>query len=101
MPCSLVQLAHVVVCVRVLVDVVGVMVIVLIGRHTVDVEGAVLVAIFVVNFLYLEMYSLHHLVGAPLAVLSCLALKVSIFRELIQVRVAIFFNRVVLVHYDL
>ena len=50
MPCSLVQLARVVVCVRVLVDVIGVMIVVLIGRHTVDVVGAVLVAIFVVIF---------------------------------------------------
>ena len=49
-PCSLVQLARVVVCVRVLVDVICVMVVVLIAHHTV---GAVLVAIFVV------MYSLH------------------------------------------
>ena len=49
-PCSLVQLARVVVCVRFLVDVIGVMVVVLIGRHTVDVVGAVLVAIFVVIF---------------------------------------------------
>ena len=46
-PCSLVQLARVVVCVRVLVDVLCVMIVVLIGRHTV---GAVLVAIFVVIF---------------------------------------------------
>ena len=46
-PCSLVQLARVVVCVRVLVDVLCVMIVVLIGRHTV---GAVLVAIFVVVF---------------------------------------------------
>ena len=46
-PCSLVQLARVVVCVRVLVDVTGVMVVVLIGRHTVS---AILVAIFVVIF---------------------------------------------------
>ena len=36
MPCSLVQLARVVVCVRVLVGVLGVMDVVLIGRHTVD-----------------------------------------------------------------
>ena len=50
MPCSLVQLARVVVCVRVLVDVIGVMVNVLIGRHTVDVVSAVLVAMFVVIF---------------------------------------------------
>ena len=50
MPCSLVQLARVVVCVRVLVDVLCVMVVVLIGRHTVSVVGAVLVAIFVVIF---------------------------------------------------
>ena len=47
-PCSLVQLARVVVCVLVLVDVICVMVVVLIAHHTV---GAVLVAIFVVNFL--------------------------------------------------
>ena len=40
-PCSLVQLARVVVCVRVLVDVLCVMIVVLIARHTV---GAVLVA---------------------------------------------------------
>ena len=46
-PCSLVQLARVVVCVRVLVDVVCVMVVVLIAH--VDV-GTVLVAIFVVIF---------------------------------------------------
>ena len=45
-PCSLVQLARVVVCVRVLVDVICVM-FVLIAHHTV---GAVLVAIFVVIF---------------------------------------------------
>ena len=45
--CSLVQLARVVVCVRVLVDVLGVMVVVLIGRHTV---GTILVAIFVLIF---------------------------------------------------
>ena len=32
-PCSLVQLARVVVCVRVLVDVIGVMVVVLIGHR--------------------------------------------------------------------
>ena len=49
-PCSLVQLARVVVCVCVLVDVLCVMVVVLIGRHTVGVVGAVLVAIFVVIF---------------------------------------------------
>ena len=47
MPCSLVHLARVVVCVRVLVDVIGVMVVVLIGHHTV---GVVLVANFVVIF---------------------------------------------------
>ena len=46
-PCSLVQLARVVVCVRVLVDVICVMVVVLIAHNTV---GAVLVAIFVVIF---------------------------------------------------
>ena len=46
MPCSLVQLARVVV-VRVIVDVLGVMDVVLIGRHTV---GAILVAIFIVIF---------------------------------------------------
>ena len=46
-PCSLVQLARVVVCVRVLVDVLCVMIVVLIGRHTV---GAIFVAIFVVIF---------------------------------------------------
>ena len=46
-PCSLVQLARVVVCVRVLVDVICVMIVVLIAHHAV---GAVLVAIFVVNF---------------------------------------------------
>ena len=50
MPCSLVQLERVVVCVRVLVDVLCVMIVVLIGRDTVDVVGAVLVAIFVVIF---------------------------------------------------
>ena len=44
------QLARVVVCVRFLVDVIGVMVVVLMGRHTVDDVGAVLVAIFVVIF---------------------------------------------------
>ena len=48
-PCSLVQLARVVVCVRVHVDVLGVMVVLLIA-HTVDVVSAVLVAIFVVIF---------------------------------------------------
>ena len=47
MPCSLVQLARVVVCVRVLVDVLCVMVDVLIAHYTV---GVVLVAIFVVIF---------------------------------------------------
>ena len=46
-PCSLVQLGRVVVCVRVLVDVVSVMIVVLIAHHAV---GAVLVAIFVVIF---------------------------------------------------
>ena len=46
-PCSLVQLARFVVCVRALVDVLCVMIVVLIGRHTVD---AVLVAIYVVIF---------------------------------------------------
>ena len=46
-PCSLVHLARVVVCVRVLVDVIGVIVDVLIGRHTV---GAILVSIFVMIF---------------------------------------------------
>ena len=46
-PCSLVQLARVVVCVLVLVDVICVMVVVLIAHHTV---GAVLIAIFVVIF---------------------------------------------------
>ena len=46
-PCSLVQLARAVVCVRVLVDVVCVMIVVLIAHHAV---GAVLVAIFVVIF---------------------------------------------------
>ena len=49
-PCSQVQLARVVICVRVLVDVLGVIVALLIGRHTVDVVGAVLVAIFAVIF---------------------------------------------------
>ena len=48
-PCSLVQLARVVVVRVILVDV-GVMVVVLIGRHTVDVVGAVHVAIFIVIF---------------------------------------------------
>ena len=51
MPCSQVQLARVVVCVRVLVDVICVMIVVLIARvdvvHAVD---TVLVAIFVVIF---------------------------------------------------
>ena len=46
-PCSLVQLERVVVCVRVLVDVLCVMIVVLIGHYAV---GAVLVAIFVVIF---------------------------------------------------
>ena len=46
-PCSQVQLARVVVCVRVLVGVVCVMVVILIAHHAV---GAVLVAIFVVIF---------------------------------------------------
>ena len=46
-PCSLVQLAHVVVCVIVLVDVVCVMLVVLIAHHAVR---AVLVAIFVLIF---------------------------------------------------
>ena len=46
-PCSLVQLARVVVCVLVLVDVVCVMIVVLIAHHAVS---AVLVAIFVVIF---------------------------------------------------
>ena len=50
MPCSLVQLARFVVVRVILVDVVCVMLVVLIGRHTVDVVGAVLVAIFVVIF---------------------------------------------------
>ena len=50
-PCSLVQLARVVVCVRVLVDVVCVMLIViLIARDIVHAVGTVLVAIFVVIF---------------------------------------------------
>ena len=52
MPCSQVQLARVVVCVRVLVDVVCVMIVVLIARvdvvHAVD---TVLVAIFCSDFL--------------------------------------------------
>ena len=46
-PCSLVQLERVVICVRVLVDVLCVMVVVLIAHHTV---GADLVTIFVVIF---------------------------------------------------
>ena len=50
-PCSQVQLARVVICVRVLVDVICVMIVVLIARvdvvHAVD---TVLVAIFVVIF---------------------------------------------------
>ena len=46
-PCSLVHLARVVVCVLVLVDVICVMIVVLIAHHAV---GAVLVAIFVVIF---------------------------------------------------
>ena len=50
MPCSLVQFARVVVVRVILVDEIGVIVVVLIGRHTVDVVGAVLVAIFVVIF---------------------------------------------------
>ena len=52
--CSLVQIARVVIVRVILIDVVGVIVVVLIGRHdTVDVVGAVLViyvAIFVVIF---------------------------------------------------
>ena len=47
MPCSLVQLARVVVCVLVLVDVICVMIVLLIGHVAVD---AILVAIFVVIF---------------------------------------------------
>ena len=50
MPCSLVQLARVVVVRVILVDVVYVMSVVLIGRHTVDAIGAVIVAIFAVIF---------------------------------------------------
>ena len=46
-PCSLVQLARVVVCVLVLVDKICVMIVVLIAHHAV---GAVIVAIFVVIF---------------------------------------------------
>ena len=46
-PCSLVQLAHFVVCVRVLVDVVCVMIVILIAHHAV---GAILVAISEVIF---------------------------------------------------
>ena len=49
-PCSLVQLARVVIVRVILVDVIGVMV-VLIGHDTVAVVGAVIVAIFVVIFL--------------------------------------------------
>ena len=49
-PCSLVQLARVVVCVRVLVDVICVTIVVLIARIDVDAVGTVLVAIFVVIF---------------------------------------------------
>ena len=49
-PCPLVQLARVVVCVRVLVDVLCVMIVVLIGHDEVRAVGAVLVAIFVVIF---------------------------------------------------
>ena len=45
-PCSLVQLARVVVCVRVLVDVICVMIVVLIARVDVDAVGTVFVAIF-------------------------------------------------------
>ena len=51
MPCSQVQLARVVVCVRVLVDVVCVMIVVLIARiDVVHAVGTVLVAIFVAMF---------------------------------------------------
>ena len=51
MPCSPVQLARVVVCVRVLGDVVCVMIVVLIARvDVVHAVGTVLVAIFVVIF---------------------------------------------------
>ena len=51
MPCSQVQLARVVVCVLVLVDVVCVMIVVLIARvDVVHAVGTVLVAIFVVIF---------------------------------------------------
>ena len=50
-PCSQVQLARVVVCVRVLVDVVCVMIVILIAHvDVVDAVGTVLVAIFVVIF---------------------------------------------------
>ena len=48
-PCSLVQLARVVICVRVLVDVICVMII-LIGHVDVVAVGTVLVSIFVVIF---------------------------------------------------
>ena len=54
-PCSLVQLARVVVVRVILVGVLGVIVDVLIGRHTV---GAILVAILVVIFCNWRMYSL-------------------------------------------
>ena len=50
MPCSFVQLAHVVVCVRVLVGVLGVMIVVFIGHDEVRAVGAVLVSIFIVFF---------------------------------------------------
>ena len=60
MPCSLVQLARVVVVRVILVDVICVMLVVLIAH--VDVVRAVdtvFVSFFRSHFLYLEMYSLH------------------------------------------
>ena len=56
--CSLIHVAHVVLCVLVLVGVRGVTV-VHIGHDEVLVVVLKSVAIFVVIFLYLEMYSLH------------------------------------------
>ena len=59
-PCSLVQLARVVVCVMKLVDVICVMIVVLIAHvDVVRAVGTVFVAIFVAIFQYQEMYSLN------------------------------------------
>ena len=49
-PCSQVQLARVVVCVRALVDVVCAMIVILIAHVDIRAVGTVLVAIFVVIF---------------------------------------------------